>query len=747
MLLTALSPDLLEQLQALNVRESEYAKICNHLQREPNFTELCMFSALWSEHCSYKHSRHLLKTLPVEGPQIVQGPGENAGIVDCGDGLHVAFKVESHNHPTYVEPFQGAATGVGGILRDITTMNARPIGLLNALRFGPLEEGAVSSPKQAGNRYRFFNAIAGIGHFGNCMGIPTVGGDVFFHPSYTGNPLVNAMAIGLMRPEGMMAAGAKGIGNPVVYVGSPTGRDGMGGASFASKALADGQRSTDRPAVQVGDPFLGKLLMEACLEAFSTGAVLSAQDMGAAGLTCATAEMAAKGDLGMSIELDDVPAREEGMLAWEYLSSESQERFLLVVQKGREAEVEAVFKKWDVPVTTIGEVIEDERLIVTQGGKQVVDLPVKLLTDMAPSYAPGHRPTEPESMNVRREEDARAGLPVLDMDGVEVALKQMMATPNVMPRDAVYTQYDRHVQNNTLLASEHNSAGVIELRDNEGERTGKRLASTLDGNPRYVTLEPYRGTLSVVAEAARNIVAVGAKPLAITNNLNFGDPELPDVYYQLYFSVEAMKDACNAFDTPVTGGNVSLYNTNEEGAIIPSPVVGMVGVIEPEQSVVSPDFKQAGDTVVLIGRFKPSLGGSEYQWLHQQRAYGQPPNIDIRQEATILNTVLSAAQKELFQSLQDVSMGGLLCTVRESLTHEGLGLSLNLSQLLPDESLDTLLFGETNGSFIASVSPESLTALTALCEEAEVTCQILGKVTNEPTLTLTRSSESRTFAL
>jgi phosphoribosylformylglycinamidine synthase II len=413
-----LAPALLEQLQALNLRPSEYAKITHHLGRDPNFTELCMFSALWSEHCSYKHSRHLLKKLPTEGPQIVLGPGENAGIVDCGDGLHVAFKVESHNHPTYVEPFQGAATGVGGILRDITTMNARPIGLLNALRFGTAgftAEGsscqapAAAAEEAAANRYRFYGAVAGIAQYGNCMGVPTLGGDVHLDESYTHNPLVNAMAIGLMQPGGMMPAGAKGVGNPVLYVGSPTGKDGMGGASFASKALAEGQQATDRPAVQVGDPFLGKLLMEACLEAFASGYVVSAQDMGAAGLTCASAEMAAKGDVGMKLNLDLVPAREPDMLAWEYLASESQERFLLVLEKGKEAQVQAIFDKWQVPAVVIGEVIEAEQLHISHHGEPVVDLPVKLLTDMTPSYAPSGKPAEPLELKARREADPLQG--------------------------------------------------------------------------------------------------------------------------------------------------------------------------------------------------------------------------------------------------------------------------------------------------------------------------------------------------
>lgn len=748
---------LQQQLQALNLREFEYRKIVHFLRRDPNFTELCMFSALWSEHCSYKHTKHLLKKLPTQGAQIVQGPGENAGIVDCGNGLHVAFKVESHNHPTYVEPFQGAATGVGGILRDILTMNARPVALLNALRFGPLTDAA--------NRYRLFGAVAGIGTYGNCMGVPTVAGDVFIHPSYSGNPLVNAMAVGIMQPGGMMSAGAQGIGNPVVYVGSPTGRDGMGGASFASRALAGDQSQQDRPAVQVGDPFLEKLLLEACLEAFATGCVVAAQDMGAAGLTCATAEMAAKGGVGMHIQLDWVPVREPGMLPWEYLSSESQERMLMVLQKGQEEPVLAIFRRWGVPACIIGQVTEGPNLWIDFQGQRVVDLPARLLTDMAPEYAPSSRPEEPAAFKYRREGRlATEGLPALAWETVPQVLGQLLASPNVCSRQPVFSQYDRHVRNSTLLASDHLTAGVVRLRTPDNQPTGRALAMALEGNPRLVALNPYTQSQGVVAHAARKLAACGATPLATTDNLNFGDPEDPAVYYQLFYSVEGIKDACLALNTPVTGGNVSLYNTNATGAILPSPVIGMVGLLADETVVVPATMQRPGHGVALLGRFRPALGGSEYQALKTGGdSYGYPPSILMREEALLLKVLSCLTQQRLLASAQPLSLGGLLVTLTKCTFNQHplqLGFSVGLDAawaLLPanQQRLDGLLFGETHGSVLLSYSLANEDTIRACVKQltagdgpaSEIVFTPLGHVTETPVATLSWQGQTLTVSL
>lgn len=715
------------QLKALNVHPSEYDLICNGLGREPKFTELCMFSALWSEHCAYKHSRHLLKTLPTEGDAVLQGPGENAGIIDCGDGFHVAFKVESHNHPTYVEPFQGAATGVGGILRDIITMNARPIANLNALRFGEVE----NSPQASENKRRLRGAVAGIAHYGNCMGIPTIGGDVFIHPSYAGNPLVNAMSIGLMEAGGIMPAGAKGVGNPVLYVGSPTGKDGMGGASFASKALDEAASASDRPAVQVGDPFAEKCLMEACLEAFATGLVVSAQDMGAAGLTCATAEMAAKGDMGMRIDLDLVPAREANMQAWEYLSSESQERFLFVLEKGKEAPVLDVFKKWQVPAVIIGEVLAEDKIEVWHHGEKVVDVPAKLLTDDAPTYPPDFKVEEQAEPKARRLKNAEDGITDLRLEDIPAVLESLMADANIADRYPIYEQYDRHVKLNTQLTSDHNTAGLIRLHQPNKAKSAKALAATLDGNPLHVWLNPYEGSKGIVAEAVRNIVCTGATPSAVTNNLNFGNPETPLVAFQLAESVRGIKDACLAFKTPVTGGNVSLYNTNGTEAIIPSPTLGMVGVLEDVSLALTPSFKQAGDVVALLGRFEPSLGGSLYQAYKTGHTYGEPPTVDLATEARLADFITQIlVPQKLLNSLQDVSSGGLLPTLVESCFtfRKALqGVSLDLTPLLQAvPRLDLAIFGETHGSYLITASPEAFAQIETLARDADLDLITLG---------------------
>jgi phosphoribosylformylglycinamidine synthase subunit PurL len=695
---TPLPPEISTLLAQLNLTAEEYQQIVSGMGREPNFTELSMFSVLWSEHCCYKHSRHLLKTLPTKGPAILQGPGENAGVVDCGDGIHVAFKIESHNHPTAVEPYQGAATGVGGILRDIFTMNARPIANLNSLRFGPLND--------THNHYLFRRAVKGIGDYGNCVGVPTVAGEVFFDACYSGNPLVNAMAVGLLQGE-IVSSKAAGIGNPVVYVGSSTGKDGMGGAAFASRELDDNSQE-DRPAVQVGDPFAEKLLIEACLEAFKTGCVVAAQDMGAAGLTSSSCEMSAKGGVGMRMDLDKVPAREPDMKDWEYMLSESQERMLFVLDKGREQPVLDVFAKWGLSAVVIGEVIERPYVEIFHKGHRVVDIPAALLAEDSPSYDPGMVPDEPAAARQRRLAQPLSITPA-DHNPASYVLR-MLAQANISKPQALFQQYDRHVQNNTLQTSDQLSAGVFRLRDpHTNQHTGKAMAVTTDCNPRYVYLNPKTGAETAVAEAYRNLVAVGAKPLAVTDNLNFGNPKSPDVYHQLYAAVAGIREACTVLDTPVTGGNVSLYNeTRRAGidqpeAIYPTPVIGMVGLIADETRLSQPALVQTGHTLALVGQFAPSLGGSELQALLGEPCQGEPPAIDLQAELTVCHWIHDNRDK--LASVQDVSLGGVLTTVAECWLQapDGVGVKLDAEALTGPDRL-TAWLGETNGCFVVSVA-------------------------------------------
>ncbi len=723
---TAAIPNITETLKSLNLTEGEYRKICNHLNREPNFNELAMFSVLWSEHCCYKNSRHLLKQLPNKGERVVAGPGENAGVVEIGDGIQIAFKIESHNHPTAVEPFQGAATGVGGILRDIFTMNARPIANLNSLRFGPLESSR--------NRYLFSGAVKGIAHYGNCVGVPTVAGEVFFDDCYSGNPLVNAMAVGILYDMDIMPSRAMGVGNPVLYVGSATGKDGMGGAAFASREL-DEKSGEDRPAVQVGDPFAEKLLIEACLEAFATGCVVAAQDMGAAGLTSSSCEMASKGDLGMRMDLDNVPAREPDMKPYEYLLSESQERMLFVLEKGKEQPVLDVFAKWRIPAVIIGEVIAEPQIQILHKGELVVDLPAKLLTDLAPSYDRGSKPPEPEAARARRTRDVRQGLDDIAPGDVPGWLARLFASPNMARPTGVISQYDRHVQNNTVLASENLGGGVIRLRRKDGEFSGKALGMTVDCNARYVYLEPYRGTMLAVAQAARNLVSVGALPLAVSDNLNFGNPEKPDIYYQLYYAVQGIKDACLVFNTPVISGNVSLYNEHSGEPIFPTPTIAMIGLVADETRVMTPVIKEPGLHVALVGRFKPTLGGSEYLKLATGKTEGPPPDIDLNHEKRCMDRLLRLIAEGAVCNVQDVSIGGMLPTLLEMLFDHRLGVALDVDALAGDFRLDERLFGETSGTYWLAYRPEREAALQAALG-TEMAFHPLGKILPEPVLKL-----------
>ena len=721
--------DIKDTLKALNLTEGEYRKICNHLGRDPNFNELAMFSVLWSEHCCYKNSRHLLKHLPNKGPRVVAGPGENAGVIEIGDGIQVAFKIESHNHPTAVEPFQGAATGVGGILRDIFTMNARPIANLNSLRFGPIQGDSKTETR---NAFLFGGAVKGIAHYGNCVGVPTVGGEVFFDECYSGNPLVNAMAVGVLYDMEIMPSAAKGVGNPVLYVGSATGKDGMGGAAFASREL-DEKSNEDRPAVQVGDPFAEKLLIEACLEAFATGCIVAAQDMGAAGLTSSSCEMASKGELGMRMDLDKVPAREPDMKPWEYLLSESQERMLFVLEKGREQPVLDVFAKWRIPAVVIGEVIAESQIQFLHQGEVVVDIPAKLLTDLAPSYDRGSKPPEPDEAKARRTRDLRPDLPDLKPEEISGWLMALFGSPNIARPTGVISQYDRHVQNNTLLASENLGSGVIRLRKRDDSFSGKALAMTVDCNARYVYLEPYRGSISAVAQAVRNLACVGALPLAVSDNLNFGNPEKPEIYYQLFYAVQGIKDACIAFDTPVISGNVSLYNEHSGEAIFPTPTIAMIGLLENDTKLMTPTIKQAGLKLGLVGRFKPRLGGTEYLKLRTGKTEGPPPDVDLNHEKRCMDLILKLIADGLVANVQDVSIGGALPTLLEMLFDAGLGVELDLAGLQPDRRLDERLFGETNGTYWLAYPADKEEAIQAACGE-EIAFQPVGIVIAKPEL-------------
>ncbi|MEM0950558.1 MAG: phosphoribosylformylglycinamidine synthase subunit PurL [Cyanobacteria bacterium P01_H01_bin.74] len=768
-------------LKQFNLLQSEYGKIKANLNRPPNFNELAMFSVLWSEHCCYKNSRHLLKQLPSTGDCVVAGPGENAGIVDVGDGIQIAFKIESHNHPTAVEPFQGAATGVGGILRDIFTMNARPIANLNALRFGPVaaspnlenkdtENNSCSETNytetnytetnytetnytetnytetnytEKHNRYLFSRAVNGIAHYGNCVGVPTIAGDVFFEDCYNGNPLVNAMAVGILYDRNDISSKAYGVGNPVLYVGSATGKDGMGGAAFASKAL-DENSTADRPAVQVGDPFAEKLLIESCLEAFATGHVVAAQDMGAAGLTSSSAEMAAKGNVGIQINLDAVPAREPGMQPHEYLLSESQERMLLVIERGKTQAIQDIFTKWGVASAVIGEITADCTIDIRHHNEQVACVPAKLLTDLAPSYHRQLMPDEPPSAKARREKDVLKGLPDINPQELRQFLEKMMRSQNIAKPVGVIQQYDRHVQNATVLDSAHLTAGVIRLRQKDGRFSGKALSLTVDCNPRYVHTDPYKGSLYAVTEAARNLACTGAKPLAVTDNLNFGNPERSEIYHQLHYAVQGIKDACLGLNTPVISGNVSLYNEYGDEAIYPTPTIGMAGLINDDSQIMGAALPAPKETLVslaLIGHFNPVLGSTEYLKLRTGNVEGAPPEVNVAYEAKAIALLLSLIDARQVVAVQDVSLGGVLPTLLEMafFNEAGLDCSQNqLSSLLAERSnsgknqrLDLKWFGETACSYIIAYEAGQEEPIWQAAEKAGLSFARLGETTND----------------
>ncbi len=718
--MTSPAPFTAAEIASEGIKPAEYDEIVRRLGRHPNKAELGMFGVMWSEHCCYKNSRPLLKNFPTEGKRVLVGPGENAGVVDLGDGIRLAFKIESHNHPSAVEPFQGAATGVGGILRDIFTMGARPIAVLNSLRFGSLDD--------AKTRRLFSGVVSGISHYGNCVGVPTVGGEVYFDRAYSGNPLVNAMALGLMETPDIVKSGAKGIGNPVLYVGSTTGRDGMGGASFASAELS-AESIDDRPAVQVGDPFLEKSLIEACLEAFKTGAVVAAQDMGAAGLTCSTAEMAAKGGVGILLDLDKIPARETGMVPYEYLLSESQERMLFVAEKGREQELIDIFHKWELQAVVAGEVIADSIVRILFKGEIAAELPATALSDDTPIYEHKLLETPPDYAQKAWAWNPES-LPkpsYAGMDGMswnQVVLK-LLDTPTIASKRWVYRQYDHQVQNNTVIFPGGADAAVIRVRalanatdkaTFEYPATLRGVAATTDCNPRYVYLNPYEGAKMAVAEAARNLSCVGAEPIAVTDNLNFGSPEKPIGYWQLANACTGISEACREFDTPVTGGNVSLYNEtlDDEGnptPIYPTPVIGMVGMIDDVSKTVGQGFTTEGDRIYLLGlnsaTHSPSIsfGGSEYLMAIQGIAAGQPPVVDFGVERSVQAACRTGIRRGWVKSAHDSSEGGLAIALAESCIGGGFGATVTL--ISAENCLDYALFAEGGARIIVSVSPDN----------------------------------------
>ncbi len=695
--------------QQLRLTAEEFELIKQKLGRTPNFNELCAFSGMWSEHCSYKNSIKWLKTLPREGGRMLVKAGEeNAGLMDIGEGMGVVFKIESHNHPSAIEPFQGAATGVGGIHRDIFTMGARPIAALNSLRFGNL--AALKT------QHLLEGVVHGIGHYGNCFGVPTVGGEAYFESCYHTNPLVNAMSVGIVKAGETVSATAEGIGNPVFFVGSATGKDGIGGASFASADIT-AESAEELPAVQVGDPFQEKKLLEACLEVIQTGAVVGMQDMGAAGIICSTAEMSAKGGVGMRIDLDKVPTRQQNMKTWELLLSESQERMLMVVEKGKEALVQKVFEKWDLPCSEIGEVTGDGLLRFYMNGVLDAELPAELLVlgGGAPQYDREYKtPAYLEKINA------------FDLNNIEVpknlkeVAEKLVQIPNIASKRWIYTQYDSMVGTANMSTNAPSDAPLVWIKG-----TDRALAVTVDCNSRYVYADPYKGAMIAVSEAARNIVCSGALPLGVTNCLNFGNPYDPEVYYQFVNAIKGMGDACRKFDTPVTGGNVSFYNQNPDGPVYPTPTIGMVGLLEKIDHQMTLHFKESGDLIIMLGVARNDIGSSEYLHKIVGVDHSPSPHFDIEEEYTLQQLVRLLIQQKLVDSVHDISEGGLFINLLESGFNNHLGFEVKQT----DASIrkDAFWFGEAQSRVVVTIAPEKLDALKAAC--GKHVYAILGSVT------------------
>jgi phosphoribosylformylglycinamidine synthase II len=786
-------------IQKHGLTADEYERLKQILGRPPSYTELGIFSVMWSEHCSYKNTRPLLKTFPTRSPKILVGAGEeNAGILDIGDGLAIAFKIESHNHPSAVEPFQGAATGVGGIIRDIFTMGARPVCALNSLRFGPItpdvagekrrkeekdtpgaeispahfptSSPAIPSAEVLHNRRLFAGVVSGIAHYGNCFGIPTLAGEVYFDRSYEGNPLVNAFCLGVLRHEQIARGAARGIGNPVFYVGPATGRDGLAGAAFASQDLTEESAEQQRGAVQVGDPFMEKLVCEACLELLATGAVAGIQDMGAAGLTCSTCETAARAGTGIEIELDQVPQRAPHMSSYEIMLSESQERMLLIVKKGREADVKRIFDKWDLPWAQIGIVTDTGRMVVKHHGAIVADIPAKKLADEAPIY---HREArEPKYLKQVR---AFRLDPLPDVADPIAPLRQLLAWPTLASKNWVYRQYDHMVRDGSIVGPGSDAAVLRikadslpplseELKSQIADfKSDKYLALTVDCNGAYVYLDPYEGGKAAVTEACRNLACAGATPLGVTDNLNCANPHQPELFWQIQESVRGLADACRAFDTPVTGGNCSLYNQSPAGPIDPTPTVAVVGLIEKPEHITTQWFKDEGDAILLLGEPADTrdplqgLGGSAYLQVVHRSKDGAPPRCDLSQAKTLHSTLLDLIRRGLVQSAHDCSEGGLAvalaeCCISQQLARETprlIGATVDVTILLPSAGattpvrLDALLFGETQSRVVLSCTPTNAAKVLELAQTSGVPAARLGTVGGDQFVLRTRRAESR----
>jgi phosphoribosylformylglycinamidine synthase len=726
----AFSPETLRQH---GLAPDEYEKIKQLLEgREPTLTELGIFSVMWSEHCSYKSSRVHLKRLPTRSKRVLQGPGENAGIIDIGDGWACAFKIESHNHPSFIEPFQGATTGVGGILRDIFTMGARPVAVMDSLRFGPLRVDAGDSPAQTNqkdihrNHSIFEGVVSGVASYGNCFGVPNLGGETKFEPSYSGNPLVNAFAMGLVRKNEIFYARAAGEGNPVIYVGAKTGRDGIHGATMASEEFSEASEAK-RPNVQVGDPFLEKLLLEACLEAMQTGAIVGIQDMGAAGLTCSTCEMGGRGGVGIEIELGRVPQRETGMTAYEIMLSESQERMLLVAQKGREQEVFRVFEKWGLDAVAVGKVTTDNKLRVLQHGEVVAEIPNRALTDDAPVY---QRPLARWEPPVPREMPAH-----INLNGASDSaqhLKQLLASPNICGKRWVWQQYDHMVQTNTVEAPGAGDAGVIRIK---GSQRG--LAMALDGNGRWCYLDPRLGAMHAVAEAARKVACSGATPVGATNCLNFGNPEKPHIMWQFSQTIDGITKACEELEIPITGGNVSFYNETLGEGIYPTPVLGVVGILDDVRKTAKMHFAEAGRTIVLlrageaadITDVESEFGSSEFAKEILGTLWGYPPELDLEKEAALQKAVIELIREGLVDSVHDCSDGGLAVTLAEKAFAQGVGARVKLaSHGLPAEFV---LFGEDASRIVISCDRARVSRIQEVAENHGIVAETLGEAISD----------------
>jgi phosphoribosylformylglycinamidine synthase subunit PurL len=727
---TVVTPELLAQH---SITADEYARIKATLGRVPSLTELGIYSVMWSEHCSYKSSKVHLKRLPTKSDRVVQGPGENAGIIDVGDGWGCAFKIESHNHPSYIEPFQGAATGVGGILRDIFTMNARPLAVMDSLRFGPIspEEAGDTPPEVIRKNHSIMEGVvSGIAGYGNCFGVPNLGGETRFEPCYSGNPLVNAFALGLVRLDEIFYAKATGIGNPVIYVGAKTGRDGIHGATMASEEFKEGSEQK-RPNVQMGDPFMEKLLLEACLEAMKTGAVLGIQDMGAAGLTCSTCEMGARGGVGVEIELDNIPQRATGMTSYEIMLSESQERMLLVAEKGREDEVLSVFAKWGLDATIAGEVVAENRMRVRHHGELVADIPNESLTDDAPLY---HRPVGEWKAPVPLDPPAEVLAELQKPRDYTADLKKLLASSNICSKRWVFEQYDSMVQTNTVQGP-GGEAGVMRIKGSGTPGHERGLAMALAGNSRWCYLDPHWGAAHAVAEAARKVACTGAEPVAATNCLNFGNPEKPEIMAQLSSAIDGIGVACEMLGTPITGGNVSLYNETRGEGIYPTPVVGIIGILDDVKNAVASSFSNVGDSLLYLTsdtfptgkRRLQAFGSSEYARILLNSMWGTCAHLDLASEDSLCGILPYLATHQMLHSATDVSDGGLAASIAKASFNEGIGVTVNLSSETFEDVLGAY-FDESAGGVLLSCSPDSVPLIQEFIQTREgVSCHEIGE--------------------